>query len=844
MRKLVLFFIFVMAPISIMVGGAFVPVFAKQKTPQNVDASYLLEMPEVNQVHQDIQGKDEFDTLARQSGVFRILVEALKERSQGRAYGGRLASSESKKLNEYQAEVARLQAEFQAKFAKPCLPEKLDDPECTWNMFGHYGSSKKYQKEIFARYFSPQWQEGYRQDAAAMEQRVRSSQAAMEARNQEQAHAQGRARGQGRDELGASLEGILAIGGVCLFILWLIWRIATSGRRKRKRNAAALAEVKRPDAEAWKQLGGTAEVREQNIRKLFDEKVGTLSYGGRWDGKTEKSFPDGEKGEVDAYIQFRISRGLAAMDPRDREFLRTAYLLFNANLISGPAFEYYRFAFISGNGKASIDSWTYSNELREKGVANGLTAVRFYQDLIDASVDSAVNALLGVLEKLGQAGNVSAVVKEIQGRLHGGGAWLAPEEVPSTLFCSNGAYAVRLGLLEGSQTPLAYGGEGSLITIAPPGSGKTQCFVLPTMLSWSGPAVVLDVKGEIYAATSKWRAQNIGPVFKFSPLDPANSHSYNPLTFIRQDPEYLWEDARFLADMMIVPSGASDPFWESMARDVLTSAIAYLCYHNPPDQRPIAKIMELIYGMGWDEMVLSLRTNLAVSAMRQMGHSLTEMEKKTRDSVLKTAQSSLSAWQGERINRVTKKSDWNPLDLRTGKPTIYICINPNEIDSYLSILRVFIAQHIRMLTSQLPPRDVAPVLFVLDELPRLKKMPPVDEALNIGRQYGIRLWMFAQSYGQLKEAYTNPEGILGSCVVRTFMNVPLNDELAQKLSDQLGYREGPLDASRTKLVEPLELAGPNYRDTVLVLATNTKPAKVRKAFAYQDPALTAKMGSI
>ena len=182
-----------------------------------------------------------------------------------------------------------------------------------------------------------------------------------------------------------------------------------------------------------------------------------------------------------------------------------------------------------------------------------------------------------------------------------------------------------------------------------------------------------------------------------------------------------------------------------------------------------------------------------------------------------------------------------PLDLRTGKPTIYICVNPNEIDSLLSVLRVFIAQHIRMLTSQLPPRDAAPVLFVLDELPRLKKMPPVDEALNIGRQYGIRLWLFTQSYGQLKEAYPNAEGMSGSCAVRVFMNVPLNDELAQKLSDQLGYREGPLDASRTKLLEPLELAGPGYRDLALVLATNTKPAKVRKAFAFHDPALIAKM---
>lgn len=217
--------------------------------------------------------------------------------------------------------------------------------------------------------------------------------------------------------------------------------------------------------------------------------------------------------------------------------------------------------------------------------------------------------------------------------------------------------------------------------------------------------------------------------------------------------------------------------------------------------------------------------------MRQMGQALTDMERKTRDGVLKSAQSSLSAWQGERLAKVTRKSDWSPMDLRTGKPTLYICVNPNEIDSLLSVLRVFVAQHIRMLTSELPPHGAAPVLFLLDELPRLKRMPPIDEALNVGRQYGIRLWMFAQSYGQLKEAYSNAEGMLGSCAVRTFMNVAVNDEFSARLGELLH-------------IDPVELAGPSYRDVAFVLAANTKPARVRKAPAWQDPGLVARMGSL
>lgn len=614
--------------------------------------------------------------------------------------------------------------------------------------------------------------------------------------------------------------------------IWLLIRSSNNASEKSKKKAAINNFI----FEEFKKLGSTPEEREKIIKRMFENKEGSFSFSTHYDFPDQVRNQNGGWTKTQSHVIFTIHRNLAAMEQREREFLKTTLLLYNSGKLSEKQYRYYLFAFINGNGKASIDTWGYQAH-EHNGIKDGPSTVKFYQEHNDASVDSAINWLLKIMEE-----DTSGESNEHINRMRGGGAWLSGEDIKDTIFNSSDEYKVFLGQLDGNGVGLTYAGEGSLITIAPPGSGKTQCFVLPNMLSWPGPAVVLDVKGEIYSATHKWRSENVGPVYKFSPLDPANSHSYNPLVFIRQDSDYIWEDSRFLADMMIVPSGASDPFWENMARDVLTAALSFVCMNNNPSERPMSKVIDIIYGIGWDEMVSALKTNVMVSAMKQTGYALSEMEKKTRDSVLKTAQSSLSAWQGERIAKVTKKSDWSPMDLRDGKPTIYICVNPNEIDSYLSILRVFIAQHIRMLTNELPPRGVAPVLFMLDELPRLKKMPPVDEALNVGRQYGIKLWMFAQSYGQLKEAYPNPEGLLGSCVVRTFMNVPLNDELATKLSDQLGYREGPLDVTRQKLVEPLELAGPNYRDIAIVLATNTKPAKVRKSFAWQNEELKSRIG--
>jgi type IV secretion system protein VirD4 len=77
------------------------------------------------------------------------------------------------------------------------------------------------------------------------------------------------------------------------------------------------------------------------------------------------------------------------------------------------------------------------------------------------------------------------------------------------------------------------------------------------------------------------------------------------------------------------------------------------------------------------------------------------MNEKTLSSVLQTARSSLGAWTGERVARVTTRSDWSPLDLRSGtNPTIYISFRPNEVEAYLSLLRVFIGQHIERSLAQ------------------------------------------------------------------------------------------------------------------------------------------------
>jgi type IV secretion system protein VirD4 len=789
---------------------------ASPPLPGNAPA-FLKQMPEPERVTADIRGSDDLDTAARQVAALNRLVDVVITLSgTADAPGGPRLTAEEQHLNgRYSGAASSLTAAVYQKI-DPDNKQQSDQgsKRNKWNRLrNQYYNDDAFISSLLQRYLTADLQEKYlghmrqtRQHIQALNQKTQAAQ-----RSQSNAPAQDTTASGSASFLGT----VVGWGVIIAIPVWGIWWWA--GRKKR-RERKSLKLYKASNAMAMEKLGSTREEREATIDSMFDKRDRTLSVYIR-DLKIDPC----------EYL-----RPISGMSPKEREALRTAYHLYNSGMLSDWSFYFDRMGIICGDGKA----------LRT-AVSKGDIDLRKYP----RSVETAVNSIVGELTNCVRKYPDHPALRKLSARLFGDGGDLVPG-APLKSGAKNEPPvdgSLILGLDERADgTWWYYDGEGSLITIAPPGSGKTQSQVFPNLLMWKGAAVVLDVKGEIYQQTSKWRRENVGPVYKFSPLDPATSHGYNPLAEVRADPDYLWEDARFLADMMIVPSGAKDPFWENRARDVLTAAIARVCLEEDVAKRSMGDVLDVLHGVGWDEFVAYLEARIDFPSMTRAGHSLASMEPKTRDGVLQSALSSMSAWDGERIARATRKSDWSPLDLRGGKnPTIYICLKPNEVDSYISVLRVFIAQHIRSLTStKVPEYGVHPILFILDELPRLRHMPPIEEALEIGRQYGLKLWLFAQSLGQLKEAYHNADGMIGGCAIRMFMNPSLHDRTAQKISDDIGFQESVIDGTRVKIIEPNVLAGPDYKDLVIVMAANARAARLRKYFAYADDGLKARLGSV
>jgi len=95
-------------------------------------------------------------------------------------------------------------------------------------------------------------------------------------------------------------------------------------------------------------------------------------------------------------------------------------------------------------------------------------------------------------------------------------------------------------------SPAWHAGEGHLVTIAPTGAGKGVSCIIPALLSWDGPAIVVDPKGENHAVTAARRkalGQEVAVLDPFAVTDVRHLDSLNPLDLIDRDGASAADDA-------------------------------------------------------------------------------------------------------------------------------------------------------------------------------------------------------------------------------------------------------------------------------------------------------------
>ncbi|GAB4195010.1 MAG: type IV secretory system conjugative DNA transfer family protein [Wenzhouxiangellaceae bacterium] len=370
--------------------------------------------------------------------------------------------------------------------------------------------------------------------------------------------------------------------------------------------------------------------------------------------------------------------------------------------------------------------------------------------------------------------------------------WHAPDSHGSARFADlddirRGRLLRRKGQILGRKSGrmLRYAGDGHLLTFAPTRSGKGVSCVIPNLLDHRGSVVVTDIKGENSAITSPWR-HKLGPVYEIAPLGGAATHAtFNPLDFIRMWTVYEIDDARLVAEMLVVPEHAHPNHWEREARTLITGLLLYIRHHLGTDQQDPGTLRDLLMRDAEDfelliaEMALSRQDSVA-----RIARGFSQKEPKERSAVVSTAQGATELFESPELRDATATSSFTFESLKEQVASVYVIIPPEYLESYRPFLRLVIGLATAAMTRN-KTRPKHPVLFMLDELPALGYMRPIEEGIGYLAGYSAKMWLFVQDLDQLQKTYPKARSIIANCAVRQAFNVQ-DPDTARLLSDMLG----------------------------------------------------------
>ena len=415
---------------------------------------------------------------------------------------------------------------------------------------------------------------------------------------------------------------------------------------------------------------------------------------------------------------------------------------------------------------------------------------------------------------------------------------------------------------------LRHDGPEHVLCFAPTRSGKGVGLVVPTLLTWSGSAIVHDIKGENWTVTAGWRAL-FGRVLKFDPTSP-DSDAYNPLLEVRRGDREV-RDVQNIADILVDPEGALERrnHWEKTSHSLLVGAILHVLYAEPDKtlagvanflSDPKRPIETTLHAMMTTAHLgpQGVHPVIASSARELLNKSDNE-----RSGVLSTAMSFLGLYRDPVVARVTRQCDWRISDLVEGsRPvTLYLVVPPSDIARTKPLVRLLLNQIGRRLTEELhAQRKRQRLLLMLDEFPALGRLDFFESALAFMAGYGLKSFLIAQSLNQIEKAYGQNNSILDNCHVR--VSFATNDErTAKRVSDALGtatelkaqrnyagHRLSPwlghLMVSRQETARPLLTPGEIMQlppTDELVLVSGLHPIRAKKARFYEDAQLKARV---
>ena len=406
------------------------------------------------------------------------------------------------------------------------------------------------------------------------------------------------------------------------------------------------------------------------------------------------------------------------------------------------------------------------------------------------------------------------IFKPRQRALHGDARFARRSEMARAKLLDEDPFGIVIGRFNGDL--LRLGGAQHVILTAPTRSGKTAGVAIPVLLTYEGSIVALDIKGELYAATSGWRAAQGQRVFVWAPYaEDRRGHRFNPLQCVSAQPELRTSQIQSIGASLYPDDPNKDSFWTQQARNAFFGFASYMYERWDADVRTLhqagvprdgwpdpntsarfpsfERLFRLCAGDG-GELKSFLRNLMAERFVgpdtRASLSSLVSQADETFASIIGSLQEPLAQFLNPMLARATNACDFNLSDLRRHKSTLYVMVPPNKLAEARKLLNIFFSAVVGENTRKTPQEDptlATPCLLLMDEFTAMGRVDILASSISHTAGYGLRSLPIIQSLSQLDATY-------GADVARTFITnhgasivfTPREQRDAEEYSKMLG----------------------------------------------------------
>lgn len=465
--------------------------------------------------------------------------------------------------------------------------------------------------------------------------------------------------------------------------------------------------------------------------------------------------------------------------------------------------------------------------------------------------------------------------------------WLKPDEMRGPTWNPKG------GLLLGKRAGhiVGWNDDRHVMTIAGSRAGKGVSLIVPNLIFYEGSALVVDPKGDLARHTARRRGGGAGlekrglgqRVYVLDPFGVSGCEcaAFNPLAELDLTSPDLIDDATMFAEALIIHPERGERHWTESAQALLRALILVAVADDAPDRRNLVTVRRLLMladirienevlfqtptdvdlngkltAQGALIRILKVQEGRHAHICHGIAEQLEAMGDNERGSVFSSARTQTQWLDSEKIEKVLSRSDFQLVDLKRKKTTIYLSLPAMRLATHARWLRLMILLAITVM-ERTSGKTEPPVLFVLDEFPVLGHMDSVEKAAGLMAGFGVKLWLIIQNVGQLKQHYKEGwETFFANCGVITAFGVS-DFETLKTLSDNLGrmsivekVRSGASDRALGQGASPLQddrrevpllaehelrLAFGRKKNRVLIFNVEDNPAVAERFIYYSEP---------